>query len=466
VKRRVAIFVGALLCGGMVGLVEAASLPLPVVTALKEAHIPQADIGIEVREVTAKKALLSLNPDRAMNPASTMKLLTTYAGLELLGPAYTWKTEALTNGRLENGVLQGDLIIKGYGDPKFTIDQLWLWLQEIKGRGVHEIRGNVVMDSSAFNLPAFDPGAFDNDPLRAYNVGPDALLVNFNAVNFNFIPEGGKVNVFVQPEFAGIALDNRLTATAGECLEWNGDIHPQLQDHTLLVEGAMPASCGEHHEYISLMPHAAYVNAVFRALWQELGGKLTGEVKTGTAPAGAVLLSTHQSAPLSELIRDINKFSNNVMARELFLTLGMGAGLPANLEQSDAALRAWLAQNKLEFSELELDNGSGLSRKSRISAHSLASLLRAAYNGPWQAEFTASLPIAGIDGTLKKHFQEGPAKGYAHLKTGSLEGVKAIAGYVQSKSGKVYVVVFFINHSNAKAGWGAAEALVGWVRQH
>ncbi len=462
----VKIHYSLLLVFSLISCAHAASLPPPVLAALRQVHIPYGDIGVEVREATARKPLININGSRPMNPASTMKLLTTYAGLELLGPAYTWKTEAWLDGKLENGVLQGDLILKGYGDPKFTIEQFWLWMRELRSRGLREIHGNVILDHSAFQLAPHDPAAFDNDPVRAYNVGPDALLINFNAVRLHVIPHGDKISIFTEPELAGITPDNRLTGVAqGDCANWDDAISPQINGATLLVQGTFPTSCGERAKYFSLLPHSRYLGVVFRALWQELGGTISGELRDGATPNSATLFATHYSPPLAELIRDINKFSNNVMARQLFLSLGMSSTAPANIERSVQAVDDWLTEKQLDFPELVLENGAGLSRSERISPHSMALLLQTARNSPLQPEFEASLPIIGVDGTLKKRLHESAAAYHAHLKTGSLEGVKAIAGYVQSRSGKQWIVVFFINHANAAAGQRAQDALIEWVQQ-
>ena len=455
-----------LLVISLISCAEAAPLPPSVLTALNQAHIPLANIGIEVREANSRKSLIRINAAQPMNPASTMKLLTTDAGLELLGPAYTWKTEAWLDGKLESGVLQGDLILKGYGDPKFTIEQFWLWLRELRGRGLREIHGNVVLDRSAFELAPHDPAVFDNDPVRAYNVGPDALLLNFNAVLLHMVPNGEKVDILVEPELAGIALNNRLTVVEqGDCANWDDAISMQMNGAMLLIQGTFPASCGERAKYFSLLPHTKYIDSVFRALWQELGGTLGGGVREEAIFHKSTLFSTHSSAPLSELIRDINKFSNNVMARQLFLSLGMSSAEPATIARSEQAVHGWLAQKQLDFPELVLENGAGLSRTERISPHSMALLLQAAQNSPLQPEFEASLPIIGVDGTLKKRLRESAVTNHAHLKTGSLEGVKTVAGYVQSRSGKKWIVVFFINHPNASAGQRAQDALIEWVQQ-
>ena len=341
-----------------------------------------------------------------------------------------------------------------------------MWLRELRGRGLREIHGNLILDGSSFQLEPHDPAAFDHDPVRAYNVGPDALLLNFNAIRLHVIPHGEKVSVFTEPELAGITLDNRLTVVAqGDCANWDDAVSPQLNDAILSIQGTFPASCGERAEYISLLPHSSYLNAVFRALWKELGGTISGESRDGAMPSSATLFATHYSSPLAELIRDINKFSNNVMARQLFLSLGLSSAAPASIARSEQAVHEWLVQKQLDFPELVLENGAGLSRAERISPHSMALLLQAAQGSPLQPEFEASLPIIGVDGTLKKRLHESAASSHAHLKTGSLEGVKAIAGYVQSCSGKKWILVFFINHPNAAAGQRAQDALIEWVQQ-
>lgn len=445
---------------------HATTLPPSVVQALKLAHIPLDSIGVEVREVNASTPLISVNAKQSMNPASTMKLLTTYAGLELLGPSYSWKTEAYIDGKLEQDVLHGDLILKGYGDPKLTLEKLWLWLHELRSRGLREIRGDLVLDNSVFQLAPHDPAEFDNEPMRPYNTGPDALLLNFNSVHLRFIPEGKKIKIISTPELAGIKLDNRVTVATVKrsCSNWNEALSMQLQGDTLLVQGVYPIQCGERERHVSLLSHSSYLYAVFLTLWQEMGGLLQGTLREGAVTGSAILFSTHHSASLAELIRDINKFSNNVMARQLFLSLGGTAEAPANITQSELTIRNWLTQKELHFPELVLENGAGLSRRERISPLSLALLLRSAQRSPLSTEFEASLPIVGVDGTFKKRLTDSKAASHAHLKTGSLEGVQAVAGYVQSLSGKQWILVFLINHPNAAAGRQAQNALIEWVQ--
>ncbi len=460
--------------------VHATSLPSAVTQELKKEHISQSSIGVEVREVGQPTSLISINARRGMNPASTMKLLTTFAALDLLGPAYTWKTEAYIDGELKDGVLNGNLILKGYGDPKFTIEQFWLWLSELRARGLREIRGDLILDRSYFDLPAYDPGKFDSDPLRAYNVSPDALLLNFNTLRLRYMPDGNSLKVVSEPPLEGVTLDNRLAPSGDRinCDYWDDQFSVQPSGDSVVLAGDYPVGCGEREQNLSVMPHTRYVEAVFRAVWQELGGTLLGKQRDGIVGGSAKLFSTHRSEPLSSIIRDINKFSNNVMARQLFLTLGEAgpalddtapstAGFnvhPLNIERSVFTMRTWLARNQLDFNELVLENGAGLSRQERISPAHMAELLQHAYDHPLSAELEASLPILGVDGSTRKRLRESPAASHAHLKTGTLEGVKTIAGYVRSRSGREWIVAFFINHPYAKTGQGAQDALIEWVQ--
>ena len=300
----------------------ASTLPEPVSAALKHAHIPLSSVSIVVQQTGAAKPLVSLNADRAINPASTMKLLTTIAALETLGPAYRWKTEAYLDGKLENGVLNGDLVFKGYGDPKLTVEQFWLWLHELRQRGLREIRGDIVLDHSFFDTARQDPAKFDHDPTRAYNVGPNALLLNFNALHLHLIPEGHATRALLEPDLASYTVVNRITTSTRLHCGGKDAYEAHLDGHNIVLEGKIPAGCGETDDYFSLLPQNEYFFAVFGALWKELGGTVQGQLREGIAPVGQAPFARYVSPPLAEVIRDINKFSNNTMARQLFLTLG------------------------------------------------------------------------------------------------------------------------------------------------
>ena len=446
-------------------------LPSPVLAALKAAQIPAANVAVVVQPVGAATPLLAHNATQPMNPASVMKLLTTYAALDLLGPAYTWKTTVAIETAAVDGVLPGNLYLKGSGDPHFAIEHLWQLLRQVRVRGIRQIEGDVVLDRSAFDLPTIDPGAFDDKPMRPYNVGPDGLLLNFRSLRFTLLPDNGQPRLLQETPSAGLRIDNQLRSSPGECgNNWKDLISvrliPENDGQRLEFTGSYAALCGEKSLHLAPLAADAQADGLLRALWQELGGSLRGRVRSGSIPVGAVKLTEHESAPLAEAVRDINKFSNNVMARQVFLTLGASLdGSPATSDAARQRINDWLATRNLRFSELVLDNGAGLSRRERLSAGSLNRLLLDAWRHPAMPEFMASLPIVGIDGTMKKRLQTSAASGRAHIKTGTLDGVKTAAGYALDAQGQRYAVTMLINHPRASAGAAAIDALLLWLAQ-
>ena len=444
-------------------------LPPNVLGALKAAQIPAASVAVVVQPVDAGKPLVAHNAAQAMNPASVMKLVTTYAALDLLGPAWTWKTTAWTEAAAVDGILSGNLYLKGSGDPRFAIEHLASLLRQLQARGIRHIAGDVVLDRSAFDVPAIDPGAFDDKPMRPYNVGPDALLINFRALRFTLLPDGGRVRLLMETPSEGLRVDNRLRPGEGGCgSNWKDFIDvrlvPENSGNRLEFTGAYSPQCGEKALNLSPLPADAQAGGLFRALWKELGGTLGGQVRAGSVPAGARLAATHESPPLADAVRDINKFSNNGMARQVYLTLG-NDGAPASAERARRRIGDWLNARGLRFAELEIENGSGLSRRERISADSLNRLLLDAWKNPVMPEFVASMPIVGIDGTMKKRLNGSEATGRAHIKTGTLDSVKTAAGYALDAQGRRYAVTFLINHPKAQAGGPAIDALLVWVAQ-
>ncbi len=448
-----------------------AQLPEPVARALAQAGVPESAAAFYVHETGAERPLLSVGAERPLNPASTIKLLTTYAGLELLGPAYVWVTDAYAGGQVKDGVLAGDLVLRGRGDPKLTIENFWLLLRSLRGRGLREIRGDLVLDRGFFPTDEVDPARFDDQPIRPYNTGPDALLINFKAVRLQFIPDADArtVQIVAEPVLPQVQVVNNLTLDPkGACGDWVGkvklDAQGNAQSARLAFSGVFPASCGERGRNFSVLSHSQYIYGLFRELWRELGGTFAGGVREGPAGADARLLASVQSPSLSEVVRDINKYSNNVMARQLFLTLGAAmAGAPASADKTGRVIRQWLAGKGLSFPELALENGSGLSRIERISAKNLGELLLAAYKSPVMPELMASLPLAAVDGTMRKRLSGAEVAGQAHIKTGTLSGVRAIAGYVLDARGRRVVVVFIVNHANAGSAQPVQDALLRWV---
>jgi len=464
----------ALLAPVMAQQVDAV-LPAAVRTALARAQISPDALSVQVMEVQGQNApRLSWRALVAVNPASVMKLVTTYAALDLLGPAFTWNTPVYLDAAPQAGVLRGNVYIQGQGDPKLVVERLWLLLRRLRMHGVDTIEGDIVLDRSAFQLEARDAALFDGEPWRPYNVAPDALLLNFNAVVMDFVPDAAAnvAHVHYTPPLAGMHLPATvplLAAQAGKtCGDWRSSLAAQFADPTRIAFGGKyPQACGTQRWAAALAEPRQFAARAVAGMWRAVGGRLSGAVREGQVPAGLSAAFQVHSPPLTEMVRDINKLSNNVMAQQVFLTLGLQQGGTGSLASARAVLAQWWSQ-RLD-APLVIDNGSGLSRQARITAQGLAHMLRNAWASPVMPELLASLPIMGVDGTLRRS-QSRVARGKgktgvaaAHLKTGSLRDVTAMAGYVHAASGKRYVLVAVINHPNAAAARPALEALVDWT---
>ena len=446
-------------------------LPAPFAQALQQAGIPESAVGLYIQDTRADQPLIALGDERPLNPASTIKLVTTFAALTQLGPAYRWTTEVYTSAPVQGGVLAGDLIIKGAGDPHLTLENFWLMLRELRGRGVREIRGDLVIDSSYFAAGVSgDAASFDNEPTRPYNTPPSALLVNFKAVRLQFLPVNGerRIAIVAEPALPQIEVLNNVAVDDEPCGDWVSRLTFAITGDEsrvrLLFGGRYSSACGPQERNYSVLGHRQYTHALFTALWRELGDTFNGGARESATPPGAQLLLGYRSQPLADTVRDINKFSNNLMARELFLDFGaIASGAPATLEKSISATKQALTLGGISLPELVLENGSGLSRNERISARGMGRLLLTAQRSAVMPEFVASLPIVALDGTMRRRLTDAQIAGQAHIKTGTLNGARALAGYVLDNRGRTMIVVCIINHPRAQAGGAAQDALLNWI---
>lgn len=450
--------------------VYAGALPADVTKALRDAGIPLHAVSFVVQPVDATKPVLTHNSDLALNPASVMKVLTSLVALEKLGPAFTWQTRVWAVGEIKQRTLNGDLVIQGEGDPTLTLERLWLLQREIKARGIDAIQGNLILDTRYFELPALDAGVLDGEPLAVYNALPGALLANYNATSVRLKVVADSVLITPDLSLPELTLTSQLVVDDMPCGEWKDRLSPITFDavrNELRLEGRYARDCGEKQLNLNVYDPTRHFDATFRALWKQSGGELSGHTMLASAPGDNAALFSFSSLPLAEALRNLNKYSNNVMTRNLYLTLGAAhAGTPATLEKSRLAIDAWLAEKKIRAPELVLENGAGLSRIERISARSLVQILQAAYASPYFSEFESALPIVAVDGTLKRRFVDTPVAGRAHLKSGTLQDVRALAGYVLNHSGQRVIFVMMINHPNAEHGDGAQRALLTWAYVH
>ncbi|HEX4240595.1 MAG TPA: D-alanyl-D-alanine carboxypeptidase/D-alanyl-D-alanine-endopeptidase [Steroidobacteraceae bacterium] len=453
------------------GAAQATEIPAPVAQSMAAERLPRSTVSFIVVDPETGRAVASLNAETPRSPASTVKVVTTFAALDILGPAYTWHTRALARGVPADGVLEGDLYLQGGGDPYMTLERWWSFAQSLRATGLKTIHGDVVIDDTAFfSLPPENPGDFDGRPNRSYNVQPDALMVNFQSIEFRVAPDRSahRVDIVAVPSPTNLDIENRVHLGRGRCGGANGRVDFEVaspQWDKVVFTGALSPYCSERSFARVLLRPASYAFGTFVHLWRELGGEIDGKLRVEAAPADAAVLLNFDSLTLGEIVRLTNKFSSNLMARHLLLTLGEErSGAPGTPEKGAAAIADWSRAQGLDLAGVDIDNGSGLSRTTRISAEQLAAVLRAAYRSRYAPEFMASLPLGGIDGTLRTRLRSSPA-GAVRLKTGHLDGVTGIAGYVSAASGKTYVVVSLVNDNRADYGAGDPlhVALVDWV---
>lgn len=446
-------------------------LPDSVIKILARHKLPKDSLSLYIQEYDSPVPLVALNIDTPRNPASVMKLLPTFAGLEILGPDYSWETHVHLDGKLNNGILNGNLIIEGRGDPFLVRETFWHLLFTLRNRGIEHITGDLLIDDEYFENENGSPADFDNRPYRVYNTFPDAALLNFRAHQFHFIPMGNRLHIYADPPASNLQIRNKVQLVNGAC---NGK-HRQLKFNvikqgsvtTVEFAGNYPQRCGNQELLRAVMPNDEYIFGVFKALWQDMGGTINGTIGKTTVDADRPFYVV-PSKPLSEVITYINKFSNNVMTRQLLLTIG---GEYLNTTGSKAAGRKaiadWLNSIGIPAPELIIENGSGLSRSSRISAKTLAMLLQHALHSPYQPEFFSSLPLVGVDGTVRKRLKGIIPPGSARIKTGIIDDVRSMAGFVKSKNNKNYIIVSLQNYKGVQNTIGTLvqDEVLKWLYQ-
>jgi D-alanyl-D-alanine carboxypeptidase/D-alanyl-D-alanine-endopeptidase (penicillin-binding protein 4) len=452
------------------------TLPVAVTQALQCAQLPAESLGLLVLPLKPDAPGLGLahQPDRAMQPASTMKLVTSVVALDRLGPNHRGHTELLTAAVQQGDQLQGDVVLRGGADPELGLAAARQLFAELRWQGVAEIAGDIVLDRSLFRPARMDLGLppFDEAPEFPYNVVPDALQLAGNLVTLELQADALQVRAQLLPPLTGVEIDNQLELNDRECRAWDADwrtpIAETLADGRvrLRLHGAFPRGCRQRPA-LQLFDRDQQAERQLRMLWEGLGGRWSGHLRMGAAPPDARRIARHDARPWGELMRPMNKQSDNVLARLLFLSLGLAdsAAEPAATTQAlaDRTVRRWFAEQRIDSAGMVLDNGSGLSRSERLSARQMAELLRVALNGPFAPELMMSLPIAGVDGTMRNRLKDSPAAGRARLKTGYLRNVNSVAGYVPDGDGRVWVLAAMVNADGAAQGRPVLDALVDWV---
>lgn len=443
-------------------------LPNALANIIKASGFSQKGIGLYIQDIDSSQPLVSFQADKPFNPASVIKLVTTAAALDYLGPGYRWTTEVFYTGNIRNNTLHGDLYFQGKGDPYLTPERFWLLLNKIKIYGIQNIKGNIYFDNTYFDPEPVDYNAFDEQPYRTYNVGPNALLVGFQATEFHFAPNGKEVKITPFPDSPRLRIRNNIKLTNGGCGAWQ----KRLSLDARTVKGVLQVSfkgryakaCDKRVLYRRVTEAEDHFQHYFLPLWQQLDGGFDGTIAKRSVPKNKSLAISEASISLAEAVRYINKYSNNVMTRQVLLTLGAQTfDVPGTESKGIKAIRQWLNKNQLDGDALRLVNGAGLSRDTRVTAAMLGKLLHFVYQKSYMPEFMSSLPVSGYDGTMSYRFKDGPLTGHAHIKTGLLDFVQTMAGYVTTTTGKRYVVVLL--HNDPRAHTRDAERLQNKVIQ-
>jgi D-alanyl-D-alanine carboxypeptidase/D-alanyl-D-alanine-endopeptidase (penicillin-binding protein 4) len=453
-------------------------LPPAVLQALKDANVSPDAMAVMAIPLGHRAAPFKHRASVPMQPASTLKLVTSVVALDRLGPNFRSYTEMLSAAPVTDGVLQGDLVLRGGADPELGVPQFWALLLELRQRGITRIQGDLIVDRTLFRPARMDIGVppFDDEMEFQYNVIPDALELAGNLLPLEIrsgtggtgtAGAGSGITATTVPLLEGIEITSRMAQTPTPCKDWDKDWKPAVvtsaEGRTRIeLQGGFPADCTRRTE-LQLIDRLELADRLFRALWQGLGGQWAGRAREAAAPDAARLLVRRNSRPWGEVLRPMVKTSDNPVTRLLFLQLGvpfMAAEPQATTAELAArVVRNWFDEHHIDTTGLVLDNGSGLSRSERITPQQLASLLAVSWAGPNASDLMMSIPVAGVDGSIRP-LKDSPAANWARLKPGTLRNVAALAGYIRDPQGRPWAVAMMINDDNSAK---ARPALLAFV---
>jgi D-alanyl-D-alanine carboxypeptidase/D-alanyl-D-alanine-endopeptidase (penicillin-binding protein 4) len=444
------------------------ALPQAINQKINQSGIAKKDVSIYIKEAGAGgKVIASLNAEKTRTPASVIKVLSTYAAVLKLGFNYRWPTKFYAKGKIENGVLYGDLYIKGFGDPTLKNKDLDKIISYIRAEGIHKILGNIVIDRSYFKVGNKDSSGFDENLYSAYNAMPDAMMFNERVSTICVTPN--KDDVYKKNQDGSYKVINNLQRVNKPCrgrYSWPGvKIDKTQVVPRVILKGKISKRCGKRNICkVLTKPYLSFYYAL-KAKMKEEGIFVSGTLKLHKVPHDATELFTFYSKSLEEIIAKTAKKSNNLYARHLLLLLGAKVyGAPATLKKGrEAVMHILASKGALGTGVLRLDNGSGLSRVAKLNAKLLATMFDNAYDRYGQ-RWMKTLSIAGVDGTIKRRFRGTVVRNRAWMKTGTLKRVKNISGYVKNKAGKTYTVVILVNSTKSRyRGAKLQNEIIEWL---
>ena len=419
---------------------------------IKKHQIPENKLSIILEDSESGERLISINPSTTRSPGSVTKIFTAFSAFDVLGKDFKWKTEAYIEQRAKKQKKIDRLLIKGGGDPTFSLDDLEGLVKKIRSKGIDEISEGIYFDLSFFKQRKKSTGSFDQSPLRPYNSMHSALIVNSNRLDlkFSFTPEQKKLDV--SPLFlpSDVIIQNNLSIGAGNCSDFRSQVSFREQYRkkllTIVIEGVYPSKCLEKDHDLAITKTEHYFFGAFKKLWLESGGKINGYFKKHNKNSKDILIAEIVSDDLSGAIRLMLKESDNLSARNIFLSLGYQSNRKEYRLMRRLSYES-MKKNKIHWHYSNfIENGSGLSRKTKIKPESVISLIQKIDEDDKYSEIESMLPVSGIDGTLKNIYRSETLRGQMRLKTGTLNGVRCLAGFITSKSGKEYRFVFMHNN--------------------
>jgi len=415
-----------------------------------------ARAGVVVQDVESGQVLYAKDADALLNPASNVKLVTTAAALGRLGPDYRFDTEFFVDAASRGSPSVRTLHVRGKGDPTLFTERLWAIAGDLAHLGIRRI-GDLVVDESFFDGERSGPGFDQEAGDKSYLAPTGAASLNWNSIAVHVAPgdrRGQRGRVEVEPASDFVEIDNRTTTIAG-----NGrgrvvvSSIPKGGRQRIVVEGRIPAGSRPQVVWRKIDEPALYLGHTLRRLLDLRGVKTTGRVRVGDVPEGARLVHVAESESLAEVVRRLNKTSNNFVAEQILKTLGAKVkGAPGSWAKGIAAAEEFLADVGVQRGAYVMKNGSGLNDTNRFSARQLVTLLRAMWaRFPLQAEYVASLPVAGRDGTIRFRMEGSEAEGRLRAKTGTLEHVTSLSGYVQTAGGRTLAFAVLVNDYSGRA---------------
>ncbi len=413
---------------------EPQTLQARIDAVLAASFLAGATVGVHVVDLATGAELYSRNAELAQNPASNVKLVTTAAALALLGPEHRYVTRVYADRKtLRGATIDGDLYLRGGGDPSLITADLYQLASDLRALGVTRVTGGLVLDSTLFDRDELPPGFDQKDELAAYRSPGGALSVNYGTYVVLARPggkEGEAVHAAVDPPVPSIKLDNTATTELGARTRLRVAVEPDPKHHTLKVSlsGTLGVDAEPAEYRYPVAAPAEYTGEVFRLVLAQRGVKLgKSTTRLAAIPDDAERLAIVRSQPLSVLVRSVNKLSNNYMAEHILKTLDPAT--PQSYAGGLARVHAWLREISVP-GDVRMTNGSGLYDTNRLSPQQFTHLLTRVHRDFRIAgDYLASLPIAGADGTLRSRLQDTGAERFVRAKTGSLEQISTLSGY-------------------------------------